>query len=230
MPDKSVCRIKEEATRLKISLSQLSPYSKRTCFRKKKRSHWRAITFKHTRLSVYNSPTLTHSHTHTDQTSANTQIDTHTYTLFKPLPGISCHTTCLRELSRDRRCQLRVPQMPTSTQAEEKSSLSPSIICANPSWEIVKSMAYLPNSISHRQVLISYLDPFPSRTDDKSTSTKCDYLLIFFTFLHDLTPDNSSVGRWGGVKTREVETLRFFSSWRKKKVISTEDRWAEKME
>lgn len=91
-------------------------------------------------------------------------------------------------------------------------------------------MAYLPNSISHRQVLISYLDPFPSRTDDKSTSTKCDYLLIFFTFLHDLTPDNSSVGRWGGVKTREVETLRFFSSWRKKKVISTEDRWAEKME
>jgi len=118
--------------------------------------------------------------THTDQTSTNTQIDTHTCTLFKPSPGISCHTTCLGELSRDRRCQLRVPQMPTSSQAEEKSSLSPSIICANPSWEIVKSMAYLPNSISHRQVLISYLDPFPSRTDDKSTSTKCDYLLIFY--------------------------------------------------
>lgn len=181
-------------------------------------------------ITLLLSRTHTLTHTHTDQTSANTKIDTHTYTLFKPLPGISCHTTCLRELSRDRRCQLRVPQMPTSTQAEEKSSLSPSIICANPSWEIVKSMAYLPNSISHRQVLISYLDPFPSRTDDKSTSTKCDYLLIFFTFLHDLTPDNSSVGRWGGVKTREVETLRFFSSWRKKKVISTEDRWAEKME
>lgn len=70
--------------------------------------------------------------------------------------------------------------MPTSSQAEEKSSLSPSIICTNPSWEIVKSMAYLPNSISHRQVLISYLDPFPSPADDKSTSTKCDYLLIFY--------------------------------------------------
>lgn len=82
--------------------------------------------------------------------------------------------------------------MPTSSQAEEKSSLSPSIICANPSWEIVKSMAYLPNSISQRQVLISYLDPFPSPSADKSTSTKCDYLLIF-TFLHDLTPDNSGI-------------------------------------
>lgn len=223
--------LKRKPPGLKLAYPNCHPTQREPVFWKK-RSHWRAITFKHTRLSVYNSPTLTHSHTHThtDQTSANTQIDTHTYTLFKPLPGISCHTTCLRELSRDRRCQLRVPQMPTSTQAEEKSSLSPSIICANPSWEIVKSMAYLPNSISHRQVLISYLDPFPSRTDDKSTSTKCDYLLIFFTFLHDLTPDNSSVGRWGGVKTREVETLRFFSSWRKKKVISTEDRWAEKME
>lgn len=186
-----MCRIKEEATELKISLSQLSPYSKRTCFlkkkksRKKKKRHWRAITFKHTRLSVYNSPTLAHTQWHTrahtpSKTSSDTQIDTHTDTLFKPSPGISCHTTCLGELSRDRRCQLRVPQMPTSSQAEEKSSLSPSIICANPSWEIVKSMAYLPNSISHRQVLISYLDPFPSRTDDKSTSTKCDYLLIFY--------------------------------------------------
>lgn len=85
--------------------------------------------------------------------------------------------------------------MPTSSQAEEKSSPSPSIICANPSPKIVKSMAYLPNSISHWQVLISYLDLFPSQTDDKSTSTKCDYLpflfFFFLTFLHDLTSDNS---------------------------------------
>lgn len=191
-----MCRIKEEATKLKISLSQLSPYSKRTCFlkeeekkRKKKnvidaQSHSNTLACQFITLLLSLSHTHTHADTdtlaHTDQTTSNTQIDTHTYTLFKPSPGISCHTTCLGELSRDRRCQLRVPQMPTSSQAEEKSSLSPSIICANPSWEIVKSMAYLPNSISHRQVLISYLDPFPSRTDDKSTSTKCDYLLIFY--------------------------------------------------
>lgn len=92
--------------------------------------------------------------------------------------------------------------MPTSSQAEEKSSPSPSIICVNPSRKIVKSMAYLLNSISHWQVLISYLDPFPSRIDDKSTSTKCDYLLFLFffiTFLHDLTPDNS-VGDGGDFK------------------------------
>lgn len=89
--------------------------------------------------------------------------------------------------------------MPTPSQAEEKSSPSSGIICTNPSWKIATSTAYLPNSISHRQVLISYLDPFPSRADDKSTSTKCDYL-IFFTFLHDLTPDNSD-----GDGGREVE-------------------------
>lgn len=88
--------------------------------------------------------------------------------------------------------------MPTSSQAEEKSSLSPSIICTNPSWEIVKSTPYLTNSISHRQVLISYLDPFPSPADDKSASTKCDYLLIFSTFLHDLTPDNGAAAAAGG--------------------------------
>lgn len=70
--------------------------------------------------------------------------------------------------------------MPTSSQAEEKSSPSPSIICANPSWEIVESTAYLANSISQRQVLISYLEPFPSPADDKGASTKCDYLLLFF--------------------------------------------------
>lgn len=65
-------------------------------------------------------------------------------------------------------------------------------------------MAYLPNSISHRQVLISYLDPFPSQTDDKSTSTKCDYLLIF-TFLHDLTPDNGGrILKTRGAKNLEV--------------------------
>lgn len=94
--------------------------------------------------------------------------------------------------------------MPTSSQAEaEKSSLSPSIICANPSWEIVKSMAYLPNSISQRQVLISYLDPFPSPSHDKG-STKCDYLLIF-AFLHDLTPDN---GRRIYIKI--AKTWKFF--------------------
>lgn len=185
-----MCRIKEEATKLKISLSQLSPYSKRTCFLKEEKNVIDAQSHSNTlacqfitlllSLSLKHTRTDTDTLTHADQTTSNTQIDTHTYTLFKPSPGISCHTTCLGELSRDRRCQLRVPQMPTSSQAEEKSSLSPSIICANPSWEIVKSMAYLPNSISHRQVLISYLDPFPSRTDDKSTSTKCDYLLIFY--------------------------------------------------
>lgn len=118
--------------------------------------------------------------------------------------------------------------MSTSSPAEEKSSPSPSIICSNPSWEIVKSMAYLPNSISHRQVLISYLDPFPSRADDKSTN--CDYLAIFFfffTFLHDLTPDN---GGWGGVggyrrvcvfKYRRSKKRNSFLG-RKKKVISVD--------
>lgn len=104
------------------------------------------------------------------------------HTLFKPSPGISCHTTCLGELSGDRRCQLRVLQMPTSSQAEEKSSPSPCIICTNPSWEIVKSTPYLTNSISQRQVLISYLEPFPSAADDKGASTKSDYLLIFLHF------------------------------------------------
>lgn len=182
-----MCRIKVEATELKISLSQLSTYSKRTCFLGgggviDAQSHSNTFACQFITLLLSLSHAHTHNDTlaHIDQTWSNTQIDTHTYTLFKPLPGISCHTTCLGELSRDRRCQLRVPQMPTSSQAEEKSSLSPSIICTNPSWEIVKSMAYLPNSISHRQVLISYLDPFPSRTDDKSSSTKCDYLLIFY--------------------------------------------------
>lgn len=173
-----------------MSLLQLSPNSKRTCFLKKKKKKKNVIDAQsHSNTLACQFITLLLQQTHT---ASDAQTDTHTHTLFKPSPGISCHTTCLGELSRDRRCQLRVPQMPTSSQAEEKSSLSPSIICANPSWEIVKSMAYLPNSISHRQVLISYLDPFPSRTDDKSTSTKCDYLLIFFffTFLHDLTPDN----------------------------------------
>lgn len=72
--------------------------------------------------------------------------------------------------------------MPTSSQAEEKSSPSPGIICTNPSWEIVTSAAYLPNSISQPQVLISYLEPFPSAADDKGGGTKCDYLLIFLHF------------------------------------------------
>lgn len=152
----------------------------------------------------------THTHedtrTHTDQTLSNTQTHTLTRTLFKPSPGISCHTTCLGELSRDRHCQLRVPQMPTSSQAEEKSSLSPSIICANPSWEIVKSTAYLPNSISHRQVLISYLDPFPSRTDDKSSSTKCDYLLFSF-FLHFCMSWLLMVGDFKTTRSKNFEVL-----------------------
>lgn len=158
--------------------------------------------------------------THTDHTSVR-HTNRRLHTLFKPSPGISCHTTCLQELSGDRRCQLRVLQMPTSSQAEEKSSPSPSIICTNPSWEIVKSTPYLTNSISHRQVLISYLDPFPSPADDKSASTKCDYLLIFSTFLHDLTPDNgAAAGGWwwwlmggeGGFKNTTSPNFEVLSS------------------
>lgn len=182
-------------------------------------SHSNTLACQFITLLLTHTATNSRSHTQT-KTVSNTQTDTQTHTLFKPSPGISCHTTCLWELSGDRHCQLRVPQMPTSSKAEEKSSLSPSIICANPSWEIVKSMAYLPNSISQRQVLISYLDPFPSRQKHQHKVWLPSY---FFTFPHDLTPDNGGGdGGWGFIK-HEKKTLRFFS-WRKKKVITGKDR------
>lgn len=66
-------------------------------------------------------------------------------------------------------------------------------------------MAYLPNSISHRQVPNLIFRPISiKRLTTKAPATKCDYLLIFlyiffdFTFLHELTPDNGGGGGGGG--------------------------------